>query len=67
MKKLTIRWICPHCQHKHEWKWTKEDMPVLTYAPAGDTWMKCEECKRESCMSARAPDDWRWNGDWRRG
>ena len=44
--KVTIRWTCPKCNHKHEWKWSIwDDIKVGEVV-----FMICDICKEKSKM-----------------
>jgi hypothetical protein len=64
MPKLQIKWRCPHCKHKHTWRWSKGEYDAAAADVIG-TWMVCDYCGRESRMSPDSPTRWLWDGDWR--
>ena len=53
-KKQKIRWRCPHCRHKHRWRWDKYDtLP-------GKITMECEGCGTDTRMTLAREHGRKW-------
>jgi phage terminase large subunit GpA-like protein len=56
-----VAWECPHCGHRHMWRWDRVDAEACADGPI---WMVCHACRAEARLVLWQIGAGVWAGAW---
>jgi transposase-like protein len=61
-EKLRVAWECPYCEHRHAWRWERDEVEILSTDKR--ITMHCDACSSDTWVSLEQIGARTWAGVW---